>query len=84
MSDPETKSGGVDRSLSATETDRLAELEDVVGRGMRTFVEVGAALCEIRDQRLYRVMHATFEGYCRERWGFTASRARSRRNAPVA
>ena len=49
----------------------LAELETVIERGRQTFIEVGAALMEIRDQRLYRETHATFEGYCKERWGFT-------------
>ena len=54
--------------LSPAEADRLGELEQVVARGLRTFVEVGNALAEIRDQRLYRVGHRTFEDYCRERW----------------
>ncbi len=62
--------------LSDGETGRLAELEAVVERGLQTFVEVGEALGEIRDQRLYRATHRTFEEYCRDRWGFVASRAR--------
>jgi phage N-6-adenine-methyltransferase len=32
-------------------------------------VEVGQALLEIRDSRLYLETHDTFEFYCRERWG---------------
>jgi hypothetical protein len=28
-----------------------------------------------RDERLYRDRYATFEAYCRERWGFTRQRA---------
>jgi hypothetical protein len=47
---------------------RLRELEDVIERGLATFVEVGEALLEIRDTRLYRATHATFEAYCRDRW----------------
>jgi len=62
--------------LTDPERSRLAELEEVVERGLTTFVEVGNALLEIRDQRLYRETHSTFEAYCRERWGFVASRAR--------
>lgn len=62
--------------ISPAEVDRLAELEAVVERGKQTFIEVGAALAEIRDQRLYRAEHTTFEDYCRSRWGFTASRGR--------
>jgi hypothetical protein len=37
-------------------------------RGLGTFVEVGQALLEIRDSRLYRESHGTFEVYFRERW----------------
>lgn len=51
------------------ERQRLAELEAVVERGLQTFAEVGAALSEIRNARLYQVEYPTFEEYCRERWG---------------
>jgi hypothetical protein len=47
----------------------LAECETVIARGLGVFVEVGEALREIRDQRLYRSTHARFDDYCRERWG---------------
>lgn len=57
------------------ETRRLSELEDKIERGLQTFVEVGDALSEIRDDRLYRESHSTFEDYCRERWGFNRQRA---------
>jgi hypothetical protein len=63
-------------ALTAVERSRLSELEAVVERGRQVFVEVGNALMEIRDERLYRLSHGTFEEYCRERWGFVASRAR--------
>ena len=62
--------------LLTVERDRLAELEQTIERGLQTFVEVGAALAEIRDSWLYRATHRTFEDYCRDRWGFVASRAR--------
>lgn len=55
---------------------RLGSCEAVIELGMQTFMEVGKALAEIRDSRLYRVQFATFEDYCADRWGFTASRAR--------
>lgn len=63
-------------SLSSPEQTKLVDLEGVIERGITTFVEVGAALALIREQRLYRDTHDTFEVYCRERWGWTASRAR--------
>jgi hypothetical protein len=37
----------------------------------RAFYEAGKALRELRDRRLYRSTHPTFEGYCRDRFGFT-------------
>jgi hypothetical protein len=61
------------RTLTADEAARLAELEARIKRG---FQEVGLALREIRDARLYRETHPTFEGYCRERWDFSDRRAR--------
>jgi hypothetical protein len=49
----------------------LADCEAVIERGLTTFVEVGEALATIRDARLYKDTHGTFEDYCRERWGFS-------------
>jgi len=37
----------------------------------RAFYEAGAALRELRDRRLYRSTHKTFEEYCRDRFGFS-------------
>jgi phage N-6-adenine-methyltransferase len=54
---------------------RLADCEAVIERGLATFIEVGHALLEIRDSRLYRETYCTFEDYCRERWGFSRPRA---------
>ena len=58
-------------TLSSPERRRLSDLEATIERDLGTFVEVGKALAEIRDARprLYRATHATFEAYCRERWG---------------
>ena len=54
----------------------LAECEAVVERGFDTFVEVGRALLEIRDRRLYRgAGFAAFGTYCRERWGWSRQHA---------
>jgi hypothetical protein len=37
----------------------------------RAFYEAGKALMELRDRRLYRSTHKTFEEYCRDRFGYT-------------
>lgn len=60
--------------LSTSEAGRLAELETVIERGLQTFIEVGSALMEIRNSRLYRQMYTTFEEYCQERWDLRKSR----------
>lgn len=62
--------------LETAELDRLARYEAKIKSGLASFIEVGEALSAIRDQRLYLATHGTFEDYCREKWGMSASRAR--------
>lgn len=62
-------------SLTDRERDELARLEIVIEQGLDTFYEVGQALLHIRDTRLYRETHSTFEDYCRERWDISGRRA---------
>ena len=63
-------------SLTVSEANRLTELETTIEKGLQTFVEVGNALLEIRDSRLYRRTHSTFEQYVKERFKMTDRRAR--------
>lgn len=56
-------------------TRSLEQLEAVVRRGLDTFVEVGQALHEIAEGRLYRQAgYSDFGTYCRERFGFGRAR----------
>ncbi|MBD2184425.1 hypothetical protein H6S82_10565 [Planktothrix sp. FACHB-1355] len=55
--------------LDAGEKARLEELEAVIEQGLQTFYEVGKALDEIREKKLYRETHKTFDAYCRDKWG---------------
>ena len=61
--------------LAQTEAQRLAACEATITQGLQTFYDVGTALLEIRDSRLYRAEHPTFEAYCRERWGMARRQA---------
>ncbi|GAB3163042.1 hypothetical protein [Telluribacter humicola] len=61
--------------LSLDEQSRLEECEEVIHKGLKTFVEVGSALYEIRDKKLYRNHFKTFESYCQERWQLKRQRA---------
>jgi len=57
--------------MSIRESQRLEELERVIAKGQKTFVEVGLALAEIRDLRLYKREYSSFAEYCRKKWGWT-------------
>jgi len=52
--------------LTAEEQSDRLHLERKVERA---FFEAGKALAELRDRRLYRSTHKTFEEYCRDRFG---------------
>ena len=63
-------------SSSLTETDELSDEEEsdrlhLERKVERAFYEAGKALQELRDRRLYRSTHETFELYCRERFGYS-------------
>lgn len=66
---------GHDGALTATERGDLERLEGAVGAGLARFREAGEALEKIRDARLYRQGHRTFEAYCEARWGMSRRRA---------
>jgi flagellar motility protein MotE (MotC chaperone) len=56
-------------SLTIIEQNNLAELESTIERNLHAFYEVGFALMQIRDNKLYRESFTTFEAYCKEKWG---------------
>jgi hypothetical protein len=62
-------------SLSTREQRELARAERIIVRGLRSFLEVGAALIKIRDKRLYRQQYETFEDYVWRRWELSRPRA---------
>jgi hypothetical protein len=60
--------------VTAVEVPELTEEEQrdrlhLERRVERAFFEAGKALTELRDRRLYRSTHKTFEEYCRDRFG---------------
>lgn len=62
-------------AITLDERSRLYKLEETIEHGLNTFVDVGNALLEIRDKRLYRQEYSTFEEYCNKRWNMKQSRA---------
>lgn len=61
--------------LSAADKKALKKAEATIEAGMRSFVEVGNSLAFIRDNRLYRETHSTFEAYISERWHWERTNA---------
>jgi len=61
--------------LSANERKRRAELEDVITRSVKNFYDLGLALREIQQFRLYRDTHETFADYCKDMWEIARCRA---------
>lgn len=62
--------------ITSAESKDLIALETVIERGLETFVQVGEALAEIRDRKLYRIAHTTFADYCKVKWKMSDRRAR--------
>jgi hypothetical protein len=55
---------------------RFEELEHVIEHGLGTFVEVGRALLEIQQRRLYRAAgYGTFADYVEKRWDLSSTHA---------
>lgn len=71
-----TQFGVVVEPLSDAERAELAAIEIAIEDSLRGFEAMASRLKRVRDGRLYRENHVTFEDYCRVKWGFVASRAR--------
>lgn len=63
------------KPLSDAEKQMLARDEEHVQKHLESFAPAGHALKEIRDKRLYRETHATFDLYCRQRWEMSKTQA---------
>lgn len=57
--------------LTTTESTDLTTYEQTIESGMQSFLQVGEALWKIREGKLYRASHKTFEDYCREKWSMS-------------
>lgn len=64
----ETTDAQLSLDLSPEEAHTLERCERVIEEGRQTFLKVGTALLEIRDQRLYRQGYPSFEEYLAKKW----------------
>jgi hypothetical protein len=60
---------------SAVISPELLARERIIQSGLNTFYAVGIALSEIKSQQLFLATHATWDDYCRERWGMASRTA---------
>ncbi len=72
----EEDSVSADITVTSVEVPELTDEEQrdrlhLERRVERAFFEAGKALAELRDRRLYRSTHKTFEQYCKDRFGYT-------------
>jgi hypothetical protein len=72
---PDSASSRREKVLSDQERSTLASLEKTIEKGKLVFLIVGAALCRIKSERLYRATHDRFEDYVFARFRFTRQHA---------
>jgi hypothetical protein len=72
---PDPHSAAADGPLTAREQGDLATCEAALDNLRVAFAAAGKALQVIRDARLYRDTHATFEAYVGERWDMSRPQA---------
>jgi hypothetical protein len=61
--------------LNVHEQERLKNCELVIKTGLETFYQVGQALLEIQENKLYRQEFNTFDEYLQGRWNFGSTQA---------
>ncbi|MCC5622403.1 AIPR family protein [Nostoc sp. CHAB 5715] len=72
---PQEDPGSATITVTAVEIPELTEEEQsdrlhLERKVEKAVFEAGKALMELRDRRLYRSTHSTFEEYCKDRFGF--------------
>ncbi|MEH2152792.1 hypothetical protein [Nostoc sp.] len=77
---PQENPGSATITVSAVEVPELTQEEQsdrlhLERKVERAFFEAGKALIELRDRRLYRSTHKTFDEYCLDRFGYNRSRS---------
>lgn len=61
-------------NLNSDEKKRLQSAEASIRNGLKSFYNVGRALSDISQFRLYRETHSTFAKYAKEKWDMTTAR----------
>jgi hypothetical protein len=75
MAEVEVLTGEIVDPLDDAEYAELERLETTISSGLTAFIDVGNALAEIKEKRLYRQYHSSFDAYCRNQWDMGKSKA---------
>ena len=67
--------GEVVDPLTTEEWDDRERLEKVIDQAIASFVDIGVALAEINEKRLYRSTDPTFVAYLKREWQMSESQA---------
>jgi hypothetical protein len=59
--------------LTLAQVQKLAACEKIIERNLKSLIEVGNALREIQEGKLYKGTHSSFEAYLREKWDISKS-----------
>lgn len=70
-----TSSGATQTPMTARDRKLFLSKENILEHHFSTFKQAGEALLAIRDQRLYRENHVSFDIYCRARWDMSKTQA---------
>lgn len=65
----------MENQLTAPERTDLRKLCKIVEDGLGKFIEVGSALLQINERKLYRETHQSFEAFVSEKWGISRAHA---------
>lgn len=62
--------------LSPSEKKLLQDCESKIASSEKSYIVVGEALKQIKDEALHKGTHTSFDDYCVEKWEFSGSHAR--------
>ena len=63
------------KKMNTVQIARLEELEKIIDKNLRAFIDCGRCFIEIKESGLYKEKYTTFANYCERKWGFSLNYA---------
>jgi hypothetical protein len=70
--------------LTPPALDRYTRLKKIIRDGRQTFIQVGLAIAEVKERKLYTQEYETFEEFCEKEYGWTARHCHGLAGAALA